>query len=261
MTTIDIEDFPGQRIEKDWDWWSSFLQREYYSSPSEHKGWDAAAADVAHVLELRPGMRVLDLGSGAGEMLYRLAMRGADVVGVEQSASLVEHCRRRAAELGVAASFVDASMFEYEPDASFDVVLSLNTSFGYGSDEQNRALIGRIASWLRPAGALVLDVASADVAESFGQWGDELAGGSLIVDNHYDESTQTMISAPHWMTPDGATLYYAREPERVRLYRREEIEELMRAAGLEPERLRRAMGRRFNQDDAQILTTWIARRR
>lgn len=260
MTTIDIDDFPGARIEKSWDWWSDFLQREYYSSPSEHAGWDAAAADVAHALELLPGMRVLDLGSGAGEMLYRLAMRGADVVGVEQSATLVGHCRRRAAELGVAATFVDASMFDYAPDAPFEAILSLNTSFGYGSDEQNRDLIGKIAGWLTPGGAFLLDVASADVAESFGQWGDELAGGSLIVDNVYDTETRTMISAPYWMSGDGETLYYAPEPERVRLYRREEIESLMRDAGLRPQRLRRAMGRRFNQDDRQILTTWIARR-
>jgi SAM-dependent methyltransferase len=260
MNTIDIEHFPGERIEKDWDWWSNFLQREYYSGPTEHRGWDAAAADVAHALELRPGMRVLDLGSGAGEMLYRLAMRGADVVGVEQSASLVEHCRRRAAELGVAATFVDASMFEYEPDGTFDAVLSLNTSLGYGTDEENRGLVARVAGWLAPGGAFYLDVASADVAESFGQWGDELAGGSLIVDNHYDEVTRTMVSAPYWMSSDGETLYYAREPERVRLYLRAEIEELMVRAGLRPARLRRAMGRRFDQDDAQILTTWIARR-
>lgn len=261
MTTIDINDFHGTRIEKDWDWWSGFLQREYYSNESEKRGWDAAAADVAHVVELEPGMRVLDLGSGGGEMLYRLAMRGADVVGVEQSRTLVEHCRRRAAELGVAATFVEASMFDYDADAPFDVVLSLNTSLGYGSDEQNRDLIRRIARWLEPGGAYLLDVASADAAESFGQWGDELSGGSLIVDNHYDEAERMMVSAPFWLDPEGTTLYFAPEPERVRLYLREEIEELMRETGLQPTRLRRAMGRRFNQDDSQILTTWLARRR
>lgn len=260
MDPIDIHDFPGQRIEKDWDWWSHFLQREYYSSPSEGRGWDAAAADIARTLDVRPGIRVLDLGTGAGEMLYRLAMRGANVVGVEQSASLVEHCRLHASELGVAATFVDASMFDFEPDDTFDVVLSLNTSFGYGSDEENRALIGKIARWLKPGGALFLDAASADAAESFGQWGDELAGGTLFVDNTYDVEHRTMISAPYWVSPDEEALYYAAEPERVRLYRREDIESLMIAAGLRPTRLRRAMGRRFNQDDAQILTTWVARR-
>src|SRR5687768_7249825 len=144
MTWNDINQFAGERIEKDWDWWSNFLQREYYSGPTERRGWDAAAVDVASVTGLRPGSRVLDLGCGAGEMLYRLAMRGADVVGVEQSASLVEHCRARATELGLAATFIDTSMFEYAPDEPFDVILSLNTSFGYGSDNENRALSGKI---------------------------------------------------------------------------------------------------------------------
>src|SRR5687768_16939749 len=129
MTWIDINQFAGERIEKDWDRGSNFLQREYYSGPTERRGWDAAAVAVASVPGLRPGSRVLDLGCGAGEMLYRLAMRGADVVGVEQSASLVQYCRRRATELGVAATFVDASMFAYVPSSTFDVILSLNTSF------------------------------------------------------------------------------------------------------------------------------------
>jgi SAM-dependent methyltransferase len=258
MTNIDINDFPGARVEKDWEWWSNFLQREYYSGPGERRGWDAAAADVAAAVELSPGMRVLDLGCGAGEMLYRLAMRGADVVGVEHSASLVDHCRRRAAELGVAAEFVAADMFEWSPNGTFDVVLSLNTSFGYGTDEQNRALVRRIAEWLAPRGVFYLDVATADAAEAFGQWGDDLAGGTFFVDNVYEESM--MISAPYWVSPDGETLYYASEPERVRLYERSEIERMMLDAGLEPERLRRAMGRRFDQDDTQMLTTWRSRR-
>jgi SAM-dependent methyltransferase len=257
---IDINDFPGERIERDWDWWSNFLQREYYSGPTERRGWDAAAADVAHAVDLAPGMRVLDLGCGAGEMLFRLAMRGADVVGVEQSPTLVDYCRRRAAELGVAATFIAASMFEFEPDAPFDVVLSLNTSLGYGTDEQNRALIARVARWLRPGGVFYLDVASADAAESFGQWGDELAGGTFFVDNSYDADERMMISAPYWVGPNEETLYYASEPERVRLYLRSEIESLMTASGLRPTRLLRAMGRRFNQDPSQIMTTWVARR-
>ena len=257
---VDVNDFPGQRVEQDWDWWSNFLQREYYSSASERRGWDAAAADVARAVDLRPGARVLDLGCGAGEMIYRLALRGADVVGVEQSASLVAHCRTSAAERGVPATFIEASMFDLEPDGTFDVVLSLNTSFGYGSDAQNRELIGRVRQWLRPGGQFYLDVASSDAAEAFGQWGDDLAGGTLIVDNHYDEDERVMISAPYWITSDEQTIYYAREPERVRLYSRAEIEKLFNDCGMEHERLRRAMGRRFNQDESQIMTTWLARR-
>lgn len=259
MTSIDINAFPGERIEKDWDWWSNFLQREYYSGPSEKRGWDAAAIDVASATSMQPGARVLDLGCGAGEMLYRLAMRGADAIGVEQSASLVAHCRSRAIEIGVAATFIDASMFAYEPDTSFDIILSLNTSFGYGSDEQNRALIASIGRWLSPGGVFYLDVASADEAEAFGQWSDDLAGGTFCVDNTYDENERMMISAPYWFADEATALYCAREPERVRLYLREEIEEMLGDAGLHSTRLRRAMGRPFTQDASQMMTTWLAK--
>jgi SAM-dependent methyltransferase len=252
---------PGQdNIPKDWDWWSDFLQREYYGGPSERSGWEAAAKDVARAAGLVPGMRVLDLGSGCGEMALRLALMGAESVGVEQSTTLVEHCQRAARDRGLAARFLAADMFTYEPDGKFDLILSLNTSFGYGSDDENRALIGRIASWLKPGGALYLDLITADNAEEFGVWSDSLAGGTFIVDNSYDQQRKVMTSYPAWISPDRETVFVATSPEIVRLYGRADLERMMLDAGLAPRRLRRAMGRQEEQDDDDMMTTWLAMR-
>lgn len=250
----------GEQIEKDWEWWSNFLQREYYGSPAELPGWVAAATSVARELGLQPGMRLLDLGSGCGEMALQLAMRGVDAVGIERSASLVEYCHQIAAKRGVKARFIAADMFAYEPEGQFDVILSLNTSFGYGTDTKNRELIARIGSWLKPGGAFYCDLISADTAEAFGCWDDEVAGGRFIVDNSYDPDKRLMTSYPTWVSPDRTKIYTAPTPELVRLYMREEMETMFRGAGMEPRRLHRAMGRSFRQDDAQMLTTWVARR-
>lgn len=261
MNEVEFDNADQIRIERDWDWWSNFLQREYYANPGEMPGWELTAKAIATELELTPGEQILDLGSGCGEVVLRLALRGARAVGVERSERLVEYCLRTATERGISAEFIAADMFKYEPPSQLDVVLSLNTSFGYGNNEQNRELIHKIGSWLKPGGAFYFDLFTADNAEAFGVWQDEVADGKLIVDNSYDRSERTMTSHPAWVAPDNQTVYYATEPERIQLYMRDELEEMMRNAGMVPRRLVRAMGRRFRQTDDQMYTTWVARRK
>lgn len=53
------------------------------------------------LLDLSPGMRVLDLFAGLGNFSLPLARRGAEVVGVEGDAGLVQRARKNAAENGL----------------------------------------------------------------------------------------------------------------------------------------------------------------
>lgn len=244
---------------RDWDWWSRFLQREYYGGRSEIINWNAAERSLVADLNLQPGMKTLDLGSGCGELEFRLAHRGIRATGVEHSASLVEDCRRIAAEQGLpGAQFVCGDMFAFEPDESPDVVLSLNTSCGYGTDEQNRELIAKIGRWLKPGGKLYLDIVVADNAHSFGTWSDYLAGGTLIVENTWDKAHHKMISWPYWLPPDKEQIYAVDRPEIVQIYTIAEIEEMLVDAGLQAKQLQRAMGRNMRQDGKAMMRTWIA---
>ena len=248
-----------EKIEHNWDWWSRFLQREYYGSRSEIMNWNAAERSISTDLNLMPGQTVLDLGSGSGELEFRFALRGIKAVGVEQSAALVDDCRRTAVQRGLpGAVFICADMFEFTPEEKFDAVLSLNTSCGYGTDEQNRSLIGRIAEWLKPGGTLYLDTVIADNAQSFGSWSDYLAGGTLIVDNTWDPENQLMTSWPYWLPPEAPEIYAADRPEIVRIYSIAEIEGMLSEAGFRAKTLQRAMGRHMRQDGASMMRTWIA---
>jgi len=202
-------------------------------------------------------MSIIDLGSGCGELAMNLALMGGRVTGVEASSLLTEHCRATAAQRGIAATFVHADMFTWDPGALVDLVLCVNTSFGYGTDDQNLELIARIGRWLRPGGMFYLDVVSADRAESFGTWTDTVAGGRLIVENDWAPVERLMTSIPTWISPQHE-IYVADSPESVRLYHRRVIETSMIDAGLQPRRLRRAMGRQGVQDEMSMGTTWIA---
>jgi ubiquinone/menaquinone biosynthesis C-methylase UbiE len=79
-------------------------------------------------LGIRPGMRVLDLGSGDGTTAIPAAQHGAEVLGVDIARNLVAGGNRRARELELPnCTFVagDASNLMELRDASFDMVVSI----------------------------------------------------------------------------------------------------------------------------------------
>ena len=248
-------------IEHDWEWWGRFLQREYYASSDEKKTWRRTVRRLLEQTDLEDGARVLDLGSGSGELAFGLAQHGFRVTGVELHDALVAECREIAEERGLACEFIASDMFSFETSGSFDLIVSINTSFGYGSDQQNRELIASALDWLAPGGRLYLDTVVADEAEGFGLWQDELAGGTLHVDNVWDDEESTMISSPWWVAPNGE-IHTAETPERVRIYSIEEIETMLRDAGfLHFKRLVRGSGRRTrNESGPNSTATWVATR-
>ncbi len=246
--------------EYDWEWWSRFLQREYYASKEEVRTWQRTVKRVIEQTGLERGESLLDLGSGSGELVLGLTRAGYRGTGVELHELLAQECRQLAAAEGLASNFLTADMFSFTPEERYDVIVSINTSFGYGTEKQNRSLILDIFSWLRPGGRFYLDTVIADEAEGFGLWSDDLAGGTLHVENEWDEEMSLMISHPWWVSGNGE-IYTVDEPERVRIYRIAEIEEMLDAAGFRHRRLPKGSGRRTsNESGPNSTATWLATR-
>jgi SAM-dependent methyltransferase len=79
-------------------------------------------------IDVRPGMKVLDLGCGDGTTALPEAKLGADVLGVDISSNLVAAGNRRAKEQGLTnLKFQegDASNLAQLPDKRFDLVVSI----------------------------------------------------------------------------------------------------------------------------------------
>jgi ubiquinone/menaquinone biosynthesis C-methylase UbiE len=83
---------------------------------------------IAKSLDIRPGMRVLDLACGDGNTALPIARLGADVTGIDIARNLVEAGNRRAAAAGLTnLKFKegDASKLQGVPDHSFDLTVSM----------------------------------------------------------------------------------------------------------------------------------------
>src|SRR5215207_1129501 len=77
-------------------------------------------------LNLQPGMKVLDLACGTGNLALPAAKTGATVTGVDIAPNLVEQARENATAAGLNAKFDegDAEALPYA-DASFDAVVTM----------------------------------------------------------------------------------------------------------------------------------------
>ncbi len=125
---------------------------------------DAEAERVTrHLLEPLglAGRRVLDLACGAGRHARALARRRAHVVGVDLSRELLRRARRDGVDAHVALVRGDMLRVPFR-DASFDLVLSMFTSFGYFADAlEDVHVLREVRRVLRETGTLVLDLFNA----------------------------------------------------------------------------------------------------
>jgi SAM-dependent methyltransferase len=115
---------------------------------------EAGALEFFNRLNLQPGIRLLDVACGAGQLAIPAAKRGIRVTGVDIAATLVQHARARAAleRLEVQFDEGDAENLPY-PDASFDVVMSLIGSMFAPRPEMVASEMLRVC---KPGGRIVL---------------------------------------------------------------------------------------------------------
>ena len=139
-------------------------QREYWSGKAGDE-WaaqaeriDAMLAPIAEVIiqagAVQAGERVLDIGCGAGATSIAIARRvgaGGGVTGVDLSPQLLGVARRRAAEAGAPAEFVEADAGVATFAQPFDVAFS---RFGVMFFEAPAAAFAHIRSTLRADGRM-----------------------------------------------------------------------------------------------------------
>jgi len=208
-----------------------------------HRDEEEARADIEAIVRLLDPPRdepLLDLCCGACRHIAALREMGfRQIVGLDLSEELLEAGARRLGGEADGASrcpcpgveLVRSDMREIPYEGHFATVLSLFTSFGYfESDSENAKVLSEAFRALRPGGKFLIDYLSRDYVIATLVERDIRAIGDRHVENvrcltdgcRRVEKTTTVTSA------DGRVYQFH---ESVRMYSRQEMVDMLRAAG------------------------------
>jgi SAM-dependent methyltransferase len=106
--------------------------------------------------ELRISGSAVDLGCGTGEHVLELARRGVDAWGVDSTLAAIEAARGKAAERGLAATFVHGDALDLAAlGRRFDTVLDCGL-FHVISEEERRRYVAELAHVLGAGGRFLM---------------------------------------------------------------------------------------------------------
>lgn len=115
---------------------------------------ETVAEQFVDRLNILPGMKVLDVACGSGNLAIVAAQKGADVSGIDIADNLIEAAKRRAAAAGLDIEFEqgDAEAMPYA-DNSFDVVMTMFGAMFAPRPEVTAAELIRVC---RPGGVIAM---------------------------------------------------------------------------------------------------------
>jgi len=109
--------------------------------------------------QIKKGDRVLDLGSGTGDLALRAAQKGAEVKGIDVNPRMLEIAQARAeeAKLTEQIEFVEMGVVELDKEeaASFEVVMS-GLCFSELTEDELKFTLKEVRKILKPGGLFLV---------------------------------------------------------------------------------------------------------
>jgi 2-polyprenyl-3-methyl-5-hydroxy-6-metoxy-1,4-benzoquinol methylase len=106
---------------------------------------------------------VADFGCGPGLYAKRIAERGAKVTGIDFSKNSLRYAKGVASQEGLDIDYIHANYLDFETTKKFDLIIMIMCDFCALSPAQRKTLLAKFASFLKPGGAVLLDVYSLNV--------------------------------------------------------------------------------------------------
>ncbi len=150
VTQRDKAEVAEMAIKYDYDYWDGSRETGYGGYKYDGR-WRKVANAMMATYGIKPGMRVLDIGSGKGFLLhdFKEAVPGLEVAGIDISKYGVEHTMD---DVKPFVQVADAKKLPF-PDKHFDLVVSITTLHNLYNYDLHSALmemerVGRGAKYL-----------------------------------------------------------------------------------------------------------------
>jgi putative AdoMet-dependent methyltransferase len=181
------------------DRWSETYDRGVLDESGLHEGYDEVLETVVRAADVRPGMRVLDLGIGTGNLAQRFLALGCVVWGVDFSPAMLAKARSKLPEVAL----VQADLRGEWPSAlsgPFDRIVSTYVLHEFGLERKVALLRHLVDHCLVPQGRIVIG----DVAFESVQARTDAGADHWDEEEHYWAADETRAAC----APVGLTLTY-----------------------------------------------------
>lgn len=212
---------------------------------------DRELAFLARQMPLPAFRHVLDVACGTGRHARPLAAAGYQVTGIDRSEAALDRAREGAPP---GTRFVCMDMEALDGlGGTFDAVLCLWQSFGYGSSEDNRRVLQGMSRRLRPGGRLLLDVYNRDAIPAGKRTTVEERAGRIVETVRRLEGDRFRVSITYSGSPDQDEFDWM-------VYRPPEMERLLERCGLRPLRGCAWFDERRHPGPDDLRMQWLAER-
>jgi SAM-dependent methyltransferase len=218
-------------------WWQSFFDDDYlHVWGTDRKERTAREVDgLWAVLGLGAGARLLDAPCGYGRLSQPLAARGAIVLGVDQSATMIAHAERnRDGVGGDRLRYRQHDLRTPLDDGGFDAAINVYSSLGYGAEDDDVAVLATLRRAVHKDGRVFVETMHRDVAVTYLARevapAERLSDGTLVIEQpRFDAVAGRVETSWYWSGPRGS----GQKSASIRMYTITELVALMRRAGLE----------------------------
>lgn len=202
-----------------------------------YEEWCSYLTDLLKRNEIEDGI-VLELGCGTGSMTELLAKQGYDMIGIDNSASMLQKALEKREESGLDILYLLQDMREFELYGTVRAIVSVCDSMNYITEEEDLAeVFSLVNNYLDPKGLFIFDLNTEYKYKHI--LGDNVIAenrdeGSFIWENSYDPQTGINVYELALFLPVEGGLYEKYEEIHYqRSYSLGEIRELLQEAGME----------------------------
>ena len=121
---------------------------------------DRSVEWIASRINIGPGVKIVDFGCGPGLYASRLARKQAELTGIDFSARSIEYARKTAIDEGLSIRYINQNYLEFETEDRFDLILMIMCDFCALSPVQQKRMLDKFHTILKPGGSVLLDVYS-----------------------------------------------------------------------------------------------------